>query len=661
MRFDTILIANRGEIALRIIRTARSVGLTTIAVYTDADIAAPHVAAADRAIRIGEGPAGESYLNAERLLQAAQESGAQAIHPGYGFLSENADFAEAIAQAGLVLIGPSPHAMRIMGDKAAARAAMIESGVPCLPGYEGEDQSDEALARAAEQIGYPVMVKAAAGGGGRGMRLVQTAGDLIPALARARSEATAAFGSDTLILERALRDARHVEFQIIADEHGATLHLGERDCSVQRRHQKIIEEAPCPVLTEDQRARMGAAAITAAKSVDYSGAGTVEFLLDGDGAFYFLEMNTRLQVEHPLTECVTGLDLVALQIMVAQGAPLPLTQDDVQTTGHAIEARLYAEDPANGFLPATGTVHRWQPAEAEGVRIDAGIAEGQQVTVLYDPMLAKIIAHGADRATALRRLRQGIADTVLLGCDTNAAFLADVLAQPAFGAGQATTGLLEQTYPEGVTLPLPDLSEVALAAVLLLQDRRDRMAARAGGIDAELLGWSSAPLAPAQVRLRCHGQVHHAKLRASGQAWQVSLEQEVFDIRLIRHDRQIVAELDGLRRDIHAHLDAGRVWLASQAGQWVFDEVTMQTSTLPQDMSGQVTAPMPGVLLSLDCGQGDEVAAGDTLAVMEAMKMQHRIVAPISGRVTRLLVSAGQQLDAGAKIVQITPNTGQDT
>ncbi|MFA3918663.1 ATP-binding protein [Ruegeria hyattellae] len=659
MRFDTILIANRGEIALRIIRTARTLGLTTIAVFTDADAAAPHVAAADRAFRIGTGPVGDSYLNADRLLAAARDSGAQAIHPGYGFLSENTGFAEAVAQAGLVLIGPSPEAMRIMGDKAAARVAMIASDVPCLPGYEGPDQSDEALMQAAERIGYPVMVKAAAGGGGRGMRLAETAEEMHAALASARSEATAAFGSDTLILECALTEARHVEIQIIGDAHGTVLHLGERDCSVQRRHQKIIEEAPCPVLTEDQRARMGAAAVAAAQSVDYTGAGTVEFLLDGDGSFYFLEMNTRLQVEHPVTECVTGLDLVELQIAVAQGAPLPLAQADVQITGHAIEARLYAEVPANGFLPATGPVHRWHPAEGDGLRIDAGITEGQQISSYYDPMLAKVVAHGPDRDTALRRLQHGIAETVLLGCETNAAFLADVLAQPAFVTGEATTGLLAQAYPEGFTAAPPEPQEVAIAASLLLQDRRDRMATRAGGIDADLLGWSGAPLAPTSLRLRCGGELHEVKLRVCGQVWQAALGEAAFHIHLTQCGEQTVAEIDGARRSIHAHLGAGRVWLASKAGQRVFDEVASYDTAQSIETSGQVVAPMPGVVLNIECKQGDRVAAGDILLVMEAMKMQHRIVAPISGQVAQIGVTAGQQLDAGTEIAEITPDVDQ--
>ncbi|MDP5219338.1 biotin carboxylase N-terminal domain-containing protein [Ruegeria sp. 2205SS24-7] len=658
MRFDTLLIANRGEIALRIIRTARAMGLNTIAVYTDADHAAPHVAAADRAMRIGAGPAGDSYLSAERLLAAAQDSGAQAIHPGYGFLSENAEFAEAVAQAGLILIGPSPEAMRVMGDKAAARAAMIASGVPCLPGYEGADQSDDALVQAAERIGYPVMVKAAAGGGGRGMRLVDAPEALVSALTLARSEAEGAFGSGALILERALTSARHVEFQIIADTQGTVLHLGERDCSVQRRHQKIIEEAPCPVLSDDQRARMGAAAVAAAKSVHYTGAGTVEFLLGEDGAFYFLEMNTRLQVEHPVTECVTGLDLVELQIAVAQGAPLPLTQADVQITGHAIEARLYAEDPANGFLPATGPVHLWHPAEAEGLRIDAGITQGQQISAFYDPMLAKIIAHGPDRDTALRRLRRAVAESVLLGCDTNAAFLAEVLAQPAFMAGQATTDLLAQAYPDGFSAPLPRAQEAAIAAALLMQDRRDRMAVRAGGMDADLFGWSGAPLAPRLLRLRCAGQVLEMKVRAKGAGWQITQEDVTTQLHLSRRGAQVSVDMDGERRSVLAHLDESRVYLATQSGQLVFDEVTPSARAM-DETGGQVVAPMPGVVLSIDCAQGDHVAAGDTLAVMEAMKMQHRIAAPISGRIARVLVSVGQQLDAGMELVEIEADGGQ--
>ncbi|HEY7800611.1 MAG TPA: acetyl-CoA carboxylase biotin carboxylase subunit, partial [Hyphomonadaceae bacterium] len=416
---STLLVANRGEIALRIMRTARRMGLRTVAVYSDADANAPHVKFADDAVRIGPGPVGESYLSIENIIAAAKSSGATAIHPGYGFLSENAKFAKAVEKAGLTFVGPPPAAIDAMGDKARAKRKMIESGVPCVPGYEGEDQSAKAFANAAAKVGYPVMIKAAAGGGGRGMRIVEKAGDLETALKTARSEAQNAFGNGDLILEKAIVRPRHVEIQVFADSHGAVIHLGERDCSVQRRHQKVIEEAPCPVMTPDLRERMGAAAVEAARAVDYVGAGTVEFLLDESDAFYFLEMNTRLQVEHPVTEMVTGIDLVALQLRVARGEALGIAQHDVTLNGHAIEVRLYAEDPEAGFLPSSGHVHLFHAPTDEGVRVDAGVETAGDVSAFYDPMLAKIVAHGATRDEARRRLISALSSTAVFGPRTN--------------------------------------------------------------------------------------------------------------------------------------------------------------------------------------------------------------------------------------------------
>ena len=413
MTIRSLLIANRGEIACRVMRTARELGIRTIAVYSDADAGTPHVKMADQAVRIGPAPVGESYLDAEAIMRAAEVSGADAIHPGYGFLSENAAFARTVTSAGLAWIGPPPRAIEIMGDKAGAKRAMIAAGVPCVPGYEGKDQSDARFASAADEIGFPVMVKASAGGGGRGMRLVERSEDLDNALALARSEAMNAFGDDTLILEKAILGPRHVEFQVFADSHGSVIHLSERDCSVQRRHQKILEEAPCPVMTEGLREAMGEAAVQAARSVDYQGAGTVEFLLDADAIFYFLEMNTRLQVEHPVTELVTGVDLVAMQIRVAEGSQLGMAQDDLRLDGHAIEARLYAEDPENGFLPSTGPVALW--SAAGGIRVDAGIETGGEVSPHYDAMVAKLIAWGETREACLRRLARALEDTVLFG------------------------------------------------------------------------------------------------------------------------------------------------------------------------------------------------------------------------------------------------------
>jgi geranyl-CoA carboxylase alpha subunit len=464
-RFRKVLIANRGEIACRIIRTAHAKGYRTVAVYSAADQDALHVHLAHEAVAIGPAPVAQSYLAVDKIIDAAKQSGADAIHPGYGFLSENAGFAQACADAGLIFIGPSPEAIRVMGDKAEAKRRMITAGVPCVPGYQDADQSDARLTQEAAAIGFPVMVKAAAGGGGRGMRFVQEAGALAAALGTARSEAKNAFGDDRLLLERAIVDARHVEIQVFGDAHGNVIHLGERDCSVQRRHQKVVEEAPSPAVDADLRARMGAAAVQAAKTIDYIGAGTIEFMLDCRDEFYFLEMNTRLQVEHPVTELVTGLDLVGLQFDIAERKPLQLGQGDVRLEGHAIEVRLYAEDPRKSFLPQTGTIHLFEPAAGEGIRIDHGLMPSHIVAPFYDAMLAKIIAHGADREEARRRLVAGLEDTVLLGVTTNKSFLIDVLETDAFVYGEATTEFIEK-HMKLVPAAPPDFKTLAVAATL---------------------------------------------------------------------------------------------------------------------------------------------------------------------------------------------------
>ncbi|MEJ6685570.1 MAG: biotin carboxylase N-terminal domain-containing protein, partial [SAR86 cluster bacterium] len=468
-RFNSILIANRGEIACRVIKTAKQLGYRTIAVYSDADAGAPHVQLADDAVRIGPGPVGESYLLAENILAAAITSGAESIHPGYGFLSENSAFAEAVESAGLVFIGPTREAIDVMGNKAESKRRMIEAGVPCVPGYEGHDQTDEALLAEGNKIALPLMVKAAAGGGGRGMRLVQDYAELANAIKLARAEAESAFGSGELILEKAIIQPRHVEIQVFADTLGNTVHLGERDCSVQRRHQKVIEEAPCPIMTPELREQMGQSAIDAAKSVNYHGAGTVEFLLDASGAFYFLEMNTRLQVEHPVTELITGLDLVALQISVAQGEALSITQDDVHLEGHAIEVRLYTEDPSLDFLPASGPVDLWQPADGVGIRIDAGIVSGQDISPFYDPMVAKVIGYGPDRESARLRLIGALKETVLFGTPNNKRFLIQCLEKQCFIDGTATTAFIAEEFSgEDLQVAPPSFADSAVAAVIEL-------------------------------------------------------------------------------------------------------------------------------------------------------------------------------------------------
>ena len=463
MNFSKILVANRGEIAWRVMRTAKAMGYRTVAVYSDADKDAPHVAFADEAVRIGPPPVGESYLSIDRILEAAHKSGADAIHPGYGFLSENEAFATACEKAGLVFIGPPPAAIAAMGNKAAAKRRMIDAGVPCVPGYQGADQSDANLEKEARKIGLPVMVKAAAGGGGRGMRLVERDADLLEAIRTARAEAESAFGSGELILEKAVVDARHVEIQVFADAHGNVIHLGERDCSVQRRHQKVIEEAPSPAVNADLRNRMGAAAVAAARTIGYRGAGTVEFLLGADGAFYFLEMNTRLQVEHPVTEAITGQDLVAWQLKVAAGEKLPLTQEQVKFSGHAIEVRLYAEDAYAGFLPQTGRIDVWRPAAGPGIRVDHGMKDGLAISPFYDPMIAKVIAHGANREEARTRLVQALARHRRAGPDHQPAFPDPPAGASGVRRRQGDDGLHRQAFRRRCA-EAPDVTRRALGA-----------------------------------------------------------------------------------------------------------------------------------------------------------------------------------------------------
>ncbi|MGB0505077.1 MAG: acetyl/propionyl/methylcrotonyl-CoA carboxylase subunit alpha [Pikeienuella sp.] len=646
---DTVLVANRGEIACRVIRGAHAAGLRAVAVYSEADAEAPHVAMADVAVCIGAAPVGASYLRGDAIIAAAEATGATMIHPGYGFLSENADFADAVAAAGLVFIGPPAAAIRAMGDKAAAKQMMLAAGVPCVPGYQGDDQSDATLIAEAAKIGAPVMVKAAAGGGGRGMRLVDDLTMLPEALSLARAEAKSAFGADHLILERAVVRPRHVELQVFADAHGNCIHLGERDCSVQRRHQKVVEEAPCPAMTPELRDAMGAAAVAAAKAVDYRGAGTVEFLLDDGGAFYFLEMNTRLQVEHPVTEMVTGLDLVAMQIAVAQGGELPLTQDDVVLTGHAIEVRLYAEDPANNFLPAIGAIEMWSPANSEGVRVDAGIATGGEVTPFYDPMLAKIIAHGPTRDVARRRLIRALRATVLIGPKTNASFLIDILSAQSFADGQATTAFIAEVFPGGVSAPVATDQDAAVAAAIMLSADRDVALARAGMVAADQVGWSSAAPMAHPVELVCGDDRFDMTSTAMGLDWSVVVGENRFDVGFTAGG---LSSVNGVSlRPVHALTSAG----VSTALDGIVHDFARVVPGVGDDAAagGRITAPMPGVVISVGATVGQAVAKGDVLAVLEAMKMQHQIAAPICGVVKEVAVEAGAQLRSGDVMFEI--------
>ncbi|GGR39753.1 acetyl/propionyl/methylcrotonyl-CoA carboxylase subunit alpha [Streptomyces aurantiogriseus] len=639
--FDTVLVANRGEIAVRVIRTLRSLGVRSVAVFSDADADARHVREADTAVRIGPAPAAESYLSVERLLEAAARTGAQAVHPGYGFLAENAGFARACADAGLVFIGPPAEAISLMGDKIRAKETVRTAGVPVVPGSSGSGLSDSQLVDAAREIGTPVLLKPSAGGGGKGMRLVRDPAVLADEIAAARREARASFGDDTLLVERWIDRPRHIEIQVLADGHGHVVHLGERECSLQRRHQKIIEEAPSVLLDEATRAAMGEAAVQAARSCGYRGAGTVEFIVPGGDptSYFFMEMNTRLQVEHPVTELVTGLDLVEWQLRVAAGEPLPYTQDDIALTGHAVEARICAEDPARGFLPSGGTVLRLDEPQGDGVRTDSGLSEGTEVGSLYDPMLSKVIAYGPDRATALRKLRAALAETVTLGVQTNAGFLRRLLAHPAVVAGELDTGLVERVVDELVPTDVPEEVYEAAAAVRLegLRPRGD--------------GWTDPFSVPSGWRLGGEHRPVDFPLRVPG------LEPVTHPVRgahTVTDDRVCVT-LDGVR---HTFRRAGD-WLGRDGDAWhVRDHDPVAASLTGAAHSGadSLTAPMPGTVTVVKVAVGDEVAAGQSLLVVEAMKMEHVISAPHAGTVAELDVTPGTTVAMDQVLAVVTPH-----
>jgi geranyl-CoA carboxylase alpha subunit len=653
MSFEKVLVANRGEIACRVLQSARSLGYRTVAVFSEADAGARHVQLADEAVCIGPATAAESYLNVPALLDACRRSGADAVHPGYGFLSENADFAAACAEAGVTFIGPPAEAIRLMGSKRLSKIAMQKAGVPCVPGYQGEDQSDDTLIKEAEAVGLPLMIKASAGGGGRGMRVVTEPQQIPAQLKSARQEAKSSFGNDELILERAVINPRHVEIQVFGDHHGNVIHLGERDCSVQRRHQKVVEEAPSPVVDEALRRRMGEAAVNAAKACDYVGAGTVEFLLGADGEFYFLEMNTRLQVEHPVTELVTGQDLVAWQLRVAAGEPLPLTQEQVRLTGHAMEVRLYAEDPAQGYLPQTGPVLSWRPASGEGVRIDHGLVDGAEVGSHYDPMLAKIIAFGASRDEARRRLIRAVEDTVLMGLDDNRRFLAAILRHPEFAAGDATTAFIDGPFADDPGLRAADTPEAlwALAALLLTRIGAGDAAGRAGYRDWHSSGVGAQPLVLAQG-----DRERTLYLTPDGIHGGPDLTLDAVRLDAVHDDGTLIATLDGVRRRYHwLHRD-GQVWLQDGGLRACFEERTHQASTGEQGPgSGQLKAPMDGAVIEVNAAAGDTVKRGQTLAVLEAMKMEHALKADCDGTVDTVTVSAGDQVKRQQLLITVTP------
>ncbi|OEJ98190.1 acetyl-CoA carboxylase biotin carboxylase subunit [Streptomyces thermolilacinus] len=646
--FDTVLVANRGEIAVRVIRTLRSLGVRSVAVFSDADAGARHVREADTAVRIGPPAAGESYLRVDRLLEAAARTGAQAVHPGYGFLAENATFARACAGAGLVFIGPPADAISLMGDKIRAKETVRAAGVPVVPGSSGSGLTDDELAAAAREIGMPVLLKPSAGGGGKGMRLVRDEAHLADEIAAARREARASFGDDTLLVERWIDRPRHIEIQVLADGHGHVVHLGERECSLQRRHQKIIEEAPSVLLDEKTRAAMGEAAVQAALSCGYRGAGTVEFIVPGGdpSQYYFMEMNTRLQVEHPVTELVTGLDLVEWQLRVAAGEELPFRQDDITLTGHAVEARLCAEDPARGFLPSGGTVLALREPQGAGVRTDSGLSEGTEVSSLYDPMLSKVIVHGPDRATALRKLRAALADTVTLGVPTNAGFLRRLLAHPDVVSGDMDTGLVEREADGLVPDGVPDEVYEAAAAV-----REDALAAR-----PDARGWTDPFSVPSGWRIGGERLpvTHHLRVPGLEPVAHVARATD----RTVTADR-VTVTLDGVTHTFHR---AG-TWLGRDGDSWnVLDHDPVAASLTGSAHSGadSLTAPMPGTVTVVKVAVGDEVTAGQGLLVVEAMKMEHVISAPHDGTVVELDVTPGSTVAMDQVLAVVEPHASEE-
>jgi geranyl-CoA carboxylase alpha subunit len=647
---ETLLIANRGEIACRIIRTARAMGIRTVAVFSEADRGSLHAAMADLAVAVGPAPAAESYLSITRILEAAARSGADAIHPGYGFLSENADFAEAVAAAGLTFIGPPASAIRAMGNKAQAKRLMMQAGVPCLPG--AEDGDDAALLKAASAIGFPVMVKAAAGGGGRGMRLVRGSGELASAISSARSEAFNAFGSGELILEKAVSAGRHVEIQILADNHGHTVHLFERDCSAQRRHQKVIEEAPSPAVTQKLREAMGEAAVAAGRAVGYEGAGTVEFLLEDGGNFHFLEMNTRLQVEHPVTEMITGLDLVQLQIEIARGGKLPFSQDDLRPNGHAIEARLYAEDPASGFLPSPGRVALFAEPSGAGIRVDTGIASGEAIPPNYDAMIAKVIAHGATREEARQRLVRALGSTAVFGIASNRDFLMALLESAEFAAGETRTSTIATLFGERFAGRPSEAEDAALAGVAVYIARRDAALLKAPPIAGELLGWSSTGSLRSALRLAAGEAVFDVSITDRHGVLDVETGSGKMRFSSVRlSGGRLSGERDGVRFSLPCIASSDEAWIALADRVFRFAEPQRQAPDAVQ--GGRITAPMHGRIVDVFVKEGETVEAGSRLCMLEAMKMQHAIVSTGPGNVGKLAVREDMQVSAGDVLMEI--------
>jgi geranyl-CoA carboxylase alpha subunit len=649
--FFKILIANRGEIALRIMRTARRLGYGVVAVYSDADRDALHVREADQAVRIGEALPAQSYLRIDAIIAAAKASGASAVHPGYGFLAENEDLAQACRDAGLVFIGPSPEAIRAMGNKAGAKDIMQKAGVPCVPGYQGADQSDAAMLAEAKKIGFPVMIKAVAGGGGRGMRLVADAAAFPDALRSARSEAQGAFGDPTVILERAIVDPRHIEIQVFGDRYGNAVHLGERDCSIQRRHQKLIEEAPSPKVTRKLRARMGDVAVAAVKQLRYEGAGTLEFLLDPSGEFYFMEMNTRLQVEHPVTEAITGLDLVELQLRVASGEPLGLVQEDIKFSGHAIEVRLCSEDTDHDFMPQSGTMALWQMPD--GVRVEHALQSGSEIPPFYDSMIAKVISHGADRNEARGRLICALEQTAAFGVTTNQGFLISCLRHPGFAAGEATTAFISNHRDELLAPGANANADAALAALLLYVTNPHAPPWRSGR--------SLAATFPLTMRIDLgHGaqEVDIVRGRDGGYVAVVDSSELRFEIDELGRDT-IRFRTDGMMESVRFLRDGDRLYVLHRGTTIAVRDLTLAApvSAAAAGGDGKVRAAMNGRVVAVLVKAGEQVAAGQPVMTLEAMKMEHVHTAGVAGTVSAIDVVEGEQITTGKIVVEIAAVT----
>ena len=681
--FNKLLIANRGEIACRIIHTAQRLGIGTVAVYSEADVNARHVSLADEAVAIGPARARDSYLAAEKLISAAERTGAEAIHPGYGFLSENVGFAEACGGAGITFIGPSPRAIEAMGSKSAAKTIMQQAGIPLVPGYHGGNQDETFLLGEAEKIGFPVMLKASAGGGGRGMRVVNGAAEFSEALRSAKREALGAFNDDRMLLEKYLEQPRHIEIQIFCDQHGNAVHLFERDCSIQRRHQKVLEEAPAPGMTDETRGAMGDAAISAARAIDYTGAGTVEFIVDTDGRFYFMEMNTRLQVEHPVTEFITGLDLVEWQLRVAAGEHLPAGQEHLQIDGHALEARIYAEDPDNGFLPSTGSLgHLRFPAETPQVRVDTGVRQGDTISVYYDPLIAKLIVHDDDRERCLRRMLEALKQIRVAGVSTNIELLISIISHEVYRSAHLDTGFIEQhkadLFPDRRPVSLQVLDLAALYQLLQRAFEACRAAAASG--DPASPWWAADAWRPNLVeeeRIRFHDGVreyevgivvdykrNHAGRGSSAENNLSTVSGNNYVIRVgdrhmrasgkLEADGRLTAVLDTTQLRVHVLEDREHLIIFSADATHRLRLVSDVGYATEEGTSGNLTSPMPGTVIEVIVNEGQDVKKGDTLLVLEAMKIEHTIVAPHDGTVQILHYRAGDMVEEGVELLALS-------